>query len=100
MTKLVIKKYIDDSSDDESNMVITNEGWIDGYEVAERMLEGLPIQIKITDEGQVEVSAEWPGHINSNYFIELIKEMVVDGDIDMMSSTKELNDDNCILMEE
>lgn len=98
MAKFTIYKYIDDTSDDPENMVPTDEAWIDGYEIGDRLLEGLPIRITLNADGSdINVWAAWPEYVNGEYFTAKVKEYAIANQSWEMSSSNKLNDDNCIL---
>lgn len=40
--------------------------YFDGYHIADRLLEGLPIKVEI-EKGQFKISADWPKGINAEH---------------------------------
>lgn len=101
MSRITIRKYNDDSSDDVVNTTECGIGWIDGYSIAERLLEGLPICIKTINDGyDIKVSAEWPPGIDKQYWIDFVRASAFEGCIVEMHSTKEMQDADCLMFVE
>jgi len=77
---------------DDETFVETDQLWIDGYDVGDRLLEGLPIKITLSDDKQsLQVTAEWPNGIDVGYWTEMTLSHIKDADC--FSLTAELADD-------
>jgi len=71
--------------------------YFDGYHVSERLLEGLPIKVTLTDDkSDIIISAAWPMGVDTNYMAAGAKKFALFNDI--FSTTPELdNNDGFIL---
>ncbi len=73
------------------------ELWFDGYSIAERQLEGLPIKVTIGSGGALEISADWPKGTDAKYWTKVACDFAQDQDV--FSTTAEMNDDDGFIEE-
>lgn len=105
MPKYAILKYRDDAHGNLHHMEHAEAGYIDGYLIAERQLEGLPIKITVSPDRQSLVVGFGPdGEAmlkSSPYSQKKIGKMVLDrfvsGGIDILSSTEAMDDDDIVI---
>jgi len=95
--------------DDDSGVVLaepTSSGFIDGYAVADRLLEGVPIEIYRQNDGELAVRiSEDPEllkqmHVNVKTVCQTVLEWVSSGAFDVLSSDKNLADDDVIIYDD
>lgn len=53
---------------DEDVVVETDALYCDGYSFGDQMLEGLPVKITVNQEGNLQISADWPKGLDAEYW--------------------------------
>lgn len=84
-----LMKIIDDA---DSTTCPVDALYFDGYSIAERLLEGLPIKITLTPEGNLDAHADWPKGIDGNHWRDIAIEFALYHDC--FSTTPEMKDDD------
>lgn len=81
---------------DESTVVETDALYCDGYSFGDRMLEGLPVEITVNQEGNLQISADWPKGLDAEYWKEKALRYVMDmtKQEDNFSTSPTCEDDN------
>jgi len=81
---------------DEDTVVETDVLYCDGYNFGDRILEGLPVSITVNQEGNLQVHAEWPKGLDSEYWEEKALTYITDmaEREEGFSSTPDFEDDD------
>lgn len=70
--------------------------YFDGYHIAERLLEGLPIRISLDAGGNLVASADWPRGVDGAHWAREAVEFARDHDV--FSTTPAMKDDDGVIL--
>lgn len=99
MTKFIVK-CTQEGDGGALRAVKAREAFIDGYQVAERLLEGVPIRIFHTDEGTIDAEIVLEKELIKSMYVnvEQVRAEVLDdienGRFDVLASSAKLADDD------
>lgn len=91
--RLALCKY----AGDDDHLEEVEELWMDGYQVGERQLEGLPIKITIED-GALTCTADWPKGLDADYWAKRAAEVARHHDV-FSTDASLTNDDGAPVQE-
>lgn len=96
MTKFKIVKYRDiETSEDAYDEV--DCCYFDGYHIAERILEGVPIKITLSeDKSEIIATGDYYSGIDKAYYNKLAVESISQADV--LQSSKAMDDDMCSIL--
>jgi hypothetical protein len=105
MAKMIIRCTEEDESGGLAG-VPAQEAFFDGYQIAERQLEGVPVRIFHTPDGALDVEVCISAKTAKYLFLDLAEvreetlERIERGGFDVLASTKDLSDDDMMIYDD